>query len=279
MQKKDFDEFFEPYSQNVDNANKLGFWKLSDELIMRIITENIPSSLNSTNILLDAGGGTGRWIAKLSKTFSCKFVLYDLSGAMLKQAKKNIAAAAISDRVALIEGNLTDMHTVPSNSIDHVVSIYSPISFVYNKRQAMKELFRVLKPGGKLIIMGHGFHNALASKINNYNAPAVELKALNTKKMVKWGAHVPELNVFSREIFESDLRSVGFIVVKTYGVPIFAQPGSEDFDPNNAKLSRISAALENEDFFEAILELEMQYNSDPAVVNRGMNIFTVAMKN
>jgi len=66
---------------------------------------------------------------------------------------------------------------------------------------------------------------------------------------------------------------------KTYGVPVLVQPGPEDFDPENIKKSRISNALEKEIFFKKVFELEMKYNNHPTVVNRGMNMFAVAIKN
>ena len=65
---------------------------------------------------------------------------------------------------------------------------------------------------------------------------------------------------------------------KTYGVPVFTQPGQEDFDPENTTKSKISAALENEDFFNKVFELEMKYNSQPTIANREMNMFAVAVK-
>ena len=67
-------------------------------------------------------------------------------------------------------------------------------------------MFRILKKGGKIIIMGHGFFNAIASKINNYCADVKELGSLDKERMVKWSDYVPKLNVFSKEIIENDLK-------------------------------------------------------------------------
>lgn len=278
MNKEDFDIFFKHYSKNVDNANRHGFWKLSDALIAQIIKDNIPVEINKDAVVLDAGGGTGRWVCDLSKIYKSKFIIYDLSKEMLEKAKDNIRNANIENRVRLIEGDLKNMRSLESESIDHIVSIYSPISFIYDKEKAFKELFRVLKKDGKIIIMGHGFYNAIASKINNYCANIKELGVLDNNQMVKWGEHVPELNVFSKETMEYNLKQAGFSLDKTYGVPIFAQPGSEDFDPENEKKSRISSALEKEDFFKKVFELEMKYNSQSTIANRGMNMFAVAIK-
>ena len=278
MDKKAFKDFFEPYSKNVDNADASYFWKLSDTLVLEIIKRNIPTDLSEEATILDAGGGTGRWVVKLSKEYKSNFAIYDLSEDMLGQAEKNVADASIDDRVTLVHGDLCDMDKIKDESIDHIVSIYSPISFVYENEKAVKELHRILKPGGRIIIMGHGYYNALASKINNYTAPADELQKLNDGQRVLWAPHVPELVTYSKETMETLLSDVGFSIISTYGVPTFVQPGPEDFDPENKERSRISEALSDQEFFDKVFEIEMQHNNKPEVANRGMNIFTVAEK-
>lgn len=278
MDKQSFKAFFEPYAQNVDQANGLAFWKLSDVLIKAIIQKHIPADLGEDKTILDAGGGTGRWVRDLSDIYKSKFVVYDLSEDMLAQAQKNIEKGGIQNRVRLVQGDLTDMRAIESDSIDHAVSIYSPISFIEAPEKAAAELYRILRKDGVLLIMGHGYYNAIASKINNYVAPADELERLDNQMKVKWAPHVPELGVFSKESMEKTFSAAGFKVVGTYGVPVFIQPGPEDFDPSNAKKSRVSQALENKEFFDKVFELEMRHNMRPEVANRGMNIFTVIQK-
>ncbi|MBU2010364.1 MAG: class I SAM-dependent methyltransferase [Patescibacteria group bacterium] len=278
MDKKEFDDFFRSYSKNVDNANKHGFWKLSDAIITQIIKNNISVAIDEKSVILDAGGGTGRWVCDLGKIYKSKFIIYDMSRDMLEKAKENIRNANIGNRVKLIEGDLRNMKSLEAESIDYIVSIYSPLSFVYEKGKTFSELFRVLKKGAKIIIMGHGFYNALASKINNYCANIKELEILENEQIVKWGEHIPKLNIFSKETLENNLKQAGFFLEKTYGVPVFAQPGQEDFDPENITKSKISSALENEDFFNKVFELEMKYNGQPTIANRGMNMLAVATK-
>ncbi|HOX30657.1 MAG TPA: methyltransferase domain-containing protein [Candidatus Paceibacterota bacterium] len=278
MNKKEFKDFFEPYSKNVDNANKQAFWKLSDALIFEIIKRNIPVGTSKGAVIFDAGGGTGRWICDLAKTYESDFILYDLSEDMLAVAKTNIEKAGIASRVKIIQGDLAAIGAVPDSSVDNIVSVYSPISFVGNIETAASELFRILKKDGTIMIMGHGYHNALASKINNYIASAGELRQIAFESMVKWGDAVPKLNLFSQESMEALLAGAGFTPTKTYGVPVFVQPGPEDFDATNSKKSRISAALENPDFFAQIFKMEMEFNSKKTIANRGMNIFAAAKK-
>lgn len=279
MQKDTFDTFFKAYAKNVDQADKVSaFWRLSDELITQITRNEIAPHCTDQTIVMDAGGGTGRWAVKLADYMPGQFVIFDRSADMLRQAHRNISTSAHKDRITTIEGDLTNMHTLADESVDHIVSIYSPLSFIYEQERAAKDLCRVLKPGGRILIMSHSFHNALASKINNYQAGVKEIQKLENTQMVTWAPHVPELVTHSKESIEKLFAEAGFLVHKTYGVPVFVQPGQEDFDPNNEQRSSVSSYLEDAEVFQSVFDLEMKFNSDETVCNRGMNMFLLAEK-
>ncbi len=104
---------------------------------------------------------------------------------MLEKARKNIKRNGIKNRVQVIHGDLVNMDTVKNNSVDYIISIYSPASFIKNKEKFFSELYRVLKKNGVAIIMGQGFYNALFSKITNYTANIAELNEIDNKKIIK----------------------------------------------------------------------------------------------
>lgn len=279
MQKEIFDSFFNPYSKTVDRAAGVSaFWRLSDEIITEIIRREIAPYCTDSSLVMDAGGGTGRWAIRLSEILKGKIIIFDRSEDMLAKASENINKSNISDRISAVEGDLTQIDDFADNSVDSIVSIYSPLSFIYEQDKATKELFRILKPGGRILVMNHGYHNALASKINNYRAGAEELQKLAEEQRVKWAPHVPELITHSKESIERLFSDAGFHILKTYGVPVFVQPGPEDFDPENEKKSAVSAYLEDPDIFKSVFEIEMRFNADETVTNRGMNIFMLAEK-
>lgn len=279
MKKEIFNSFFKPYAKNVDNVAEVSaFWRLSDEIITEIIRREIAPYCTDSSLTMDAGGGTGRWAIKLSEVLKGKFIVFDRSEDMLSRASENIRKSNASDRISVVEGNLTHMDDFANNSIDNVVSIYSPLSFIYEQDKMAKELFRILKPGGHILIMSHSYHNALASKINNYRAKGDELQKLANEQRVKWAPHVPELVTHSKESMEKLFSDAGFKIQKTYGVPVFVQPGPEDFDPNNEKKSAVSEYLEDSDVFKSVFEIEMRFNANETVANRGMNIFMLAEK-
>ncbi|MEX0909787.1 MAG: methyltransferase domain-containing protein [Candidatus Paceibacterota bacterium] len=279
MKKETFDSFFKPYAKNVDNVAEVSaFWRLSDDIITEIIRREIAPYCTDSSLIMDAGGGTGRWAIKLSGVLKGKLVVFDRSKDMLAKASENINKSSVSDRISIVRGNLTHIDDFADNSIDNVVSIYSPLSFIYEQNKAAKELFRILKPGGHILIMSHSYHNALASKINNYRANGEELQKLANEQRVKWAPHVPELVTHSKESIEKLFSDAGFQIQKTYGIPIFVQPGPEDFDPNNEQKSAVSEYLEDPNVFKSVLEIEMRFNTNETVANRGMNMFLLAEK-
>lgn len=235
-------------------------------------------SITRETVVLDAGGGSARWSIKLSEEFNNQFIVYDLSSDMLDRAKQNIESVNKQNNISLIRGDMCDMGTIKTNSIDHIISIYSPLSFIYDQNKALKELYRILKPNGSLFIMSHSYFNAINSKINNYFADYNEIEKLSSKFRVKWNDYVPELVIHSKESIEESLMNIGFKLVKTYGIPIFVQPRDEDFDYTNTKISKVSSYLNDEKIFKTVLDLEMKYNSQPTLVNRSVNIFSHVKK-
>jgi len=276
MVVNNFKEFFRNYSKNVDKADNQYFWKLSDDIIFSILKKYLEDGKKKT--LLDAGGGTGRWIIKLKSNFDFNYVLCDISEYMLKKAKNNFKENDISN-VKIIKSDLKNLSKINDNSIDYIISIYNPISFIDNVQKVFNEFYRVLKEDGFLLVMGQGFYNSIFSKINNYLADSSELKELVKTKQVKWDKQIPSLNVFTQESLENYGQKVGLSPVKSYGITVFAQPGLEDFDPENKKKSLLSKKLENDEiFYNKVFKIEMKYNGLSSVVNRGMNILSVFKK-
>jgi len=102
------------------------------------------------SLVLDAGGGTGSTtlLAADAVGSTGKVVLLDFSSGMMDVARKRIKRARLDDRVELTSG---DMMQLPfeDDVFDTVLSTYS-VCPLGDPAAAMKELVRVLKPGGLL---------------------------------------------------------------------------------------------------------------------------------
>lgn len=109
-------------------------------------------------VCVDAGAGPGYLSIELAKITNLEIYALDIDPEAIEIAKKNIAAAGLSERIKPVLANVEKM-PFPDNSVDLVISRGSFI-FWKNKVQAFKEVKRILKPGGVAFI-GGGMGNLL----------------------------------------------------------------------------------------------------------------------
>jgi len=93
-------------------------------------------------ILLDAGGGTGR-IAQLFQGHASQVVVADLSAEMLSQTKNKDG----------LDPTCAPSELLPfaNQQFDRIIMI-DAFHHVCNQRETVQELWRVLTPGGRLVI-------------------------------------------------------------------------------------------------------------------------------
>ncbi len=124
--------------------------------------------LNSTlpyvkgNIVLELSFGTGYLLTQLADKYDTYGL--DLNDKMLKIAQKNLDKKHLS--VKLFKGNVEAM-PFEDNFFDTIVNTMSFPAYP-NADKAMKEIYRVLKPGGRLIMVMVNFpdnHNTVGTLI------------------------------------------------------------------------------------------------------------------
>jgi 2-polyprenyl-3-methyl-5-hydroxy-6-metoxy-1,4-benzoquinol methylase len=109
--------------------------------------------LPKKGVILDAGGGPGRYSVELAKK-GYDVALFDLSAKCLEVAKKQIARAHVENRIKVVEGSITDMSTFNGEQFDAILCL-GPFSHLVDKRQIEKaadETVRVAKTGAPLFI-------------------------------------------------------------------------------------------------------------------------------
>jgi ubiquinone/menaquinone biosynthesis C-methylase UbiE len=99
-------------------------------------------SLSPSSYLLDAGGGTGRVAAALHGMVR-EVIVSDISGGMLRRAVAKSLSTVCAPAECL---------PFASGSFDRVVMM-DTLHHVRDQRQTIRELWRVLMPGGRIVIV------------------------------------------------------------------------------------------------------------------------------
>ncbi|TET20040.1 class I SAM-dependent methyltransferase [Candidatus Bathyarchaeota archaeon] len=143
-----------------------GYHQLEYLVTMHFLQKYLPK----TGLVLDAGGGPGRYTIELAKK-GYKVVLLDLSPKCLEIAKKEVKKAGVEDMVrAIVEGSITDLSRFGNELFDAVLCLGGPLSHLLERSErerATSELARVAKKKAPLFI----------SVFNRYGVFSVVLSA------------------------------------------------------------------------------------------------------
>ncbi|MBA53423.1 MAG: methyltransferase type 11 [Pseudomonadales bacterium] len=109
-------------------------------------------ALNPGDTVVDLGSGAGMDVILAARKVGMqgRVIGVDMTGAMIEKARRNIAEAGV-DPIAEIRKGVIESLPVESSSVDWVIS-NCVVSLSPDKKQVFSEVFRVLKPGGKMLL-------------------------------------------------------------------------------------------------------------------------------
>lgn len=141
------------------------FWSgTDDKLIARKVLDYIPDDF--TGKLLDVPVGTAVFTHKKWRSLkNAEIICLDYSKDMIEQAQKRLADSA---QVSCLQGDVGNL-PLEDKSMDIVLSMNGFHAFP-DKKKALRETYRVLKPGGKFIAC---FYIKGESKITDWLVKAI----------------------------------------------------------------------------------------------------------
>ena len=101
--------------------------------------------------ILDIATGTGDLAIAMAKATDAKITGFDLSAGMLEVGKRKIAEENLQDRIEMIQGDAEKM-PFADDAFD-VITVAFGVRNFENLKKGLDDIYRVLKPGGKLIIL------------------------------------------------------------------------------------------------------------------------------
>ena len=143
-------EFYNNYGvREWERLDLSAYDRINYYLHMHFLKEHIGEGKS----VLDAGCGAGRFSVEIAKCGS-KVTLLDISSEQLRLAKDKLKEENLEANVdAAILADLRDLSMIEDNKFDTVVCYGAPINYLLeNKEKAIKELVRVTKKGGNILI-------------------------------------------------------------------------------------------------------------------------------
>lgn len=153
------------------------------------------SSVERGMRVLDVGCGTGRFALPLSEITGASFTGMDVSRSMLARARENDPKG----RIEWVEGRAEEL-PFKDRAFDMVFMVYV-IHQIEEKARAISEAYRVLRPGGRLVLLTSSPHQFRRNPMIVHFPGALEIEL----------ARFPKIGWLMREY-----ESVGFRAVRRY---------------------------------------------------------------
>lgn len=248
MTREDVKETYNTLAESYDEMFSGGKWAIYDALTWKYITDYLPEK----GIILDAGGGTGKWsiqMANLGHTVH----LVDMSPEMLKEAAQKIEKEGLSNSISISVGDITHLD-FPSNYFDFVLCEGDPVSYcAENHFQAIKELVRVAKPKSYIEV-------GVDSRYMFFMRHSAAKGFLEGEKILETGLARDKRNTlsftFTPRVFKEEFDKAGADLIKIVGKPVFWMLAYPYFDNMMEKIET------DAEFRKMILKYEFALNEE-----------------
>ena len=254
-------EYYAQVARQYDEGYDDVWWKtLYDGLTWAHIRPCLPAR----GLVLDAGGGTGKWSIRMAREKpGISIVLLDISREVLAMAREKLLRERLTGRVWLVEADICAMPFRPE-VFDFALAEGDPISYCDDPRRAVGELFRVLKPGSCAQAGVDSLFAIVRRLMHEGRVEEAERVLRDGRFTSSWGFR---WWVFTPRSLKELFEGAGFQVVRISGKPVLS-PWSEE----------LNEALRDEEKARKALELELSACDDPSIAGVGSHLHVVARK-
>lgn len=189
----------------------------ADNQLFDVDAQVIARHFTSPGVVVDLGCGTGRALVPLARRGFMP-VGVDLSNHMLRMVAEKAAREKL--KIHRIRANLVDLGFLRDESIDYAICLFSTLGMIRsreNRGRTLDHVFRMLKPGGLLVIHVHNYWFNLFDRLGR-RWIVRNLRDWTFNRQIELGDKffdyrgVPKmfLHTFTQREFVKDLRRSGF---------------------------------------------------------------------
>ena len=239
-------------------------WDRFYEISWAGIKPHIPSDLRAP--IVDLGCGTGKYGLRLAKS-GYSVVLSDLSRAMLDVSRQKAAALGVEARVTYLKADVMELNELPRAHFALAIAQGDPLSFAEQPAKALKEIGKILRPGGVLVASLDQTLAAIDHYVEKSDLDGLE-KLLKSGEM-EWLAREEEerfpVHTFTPERLRALFENAGFEVLDLYGKTVLP-------------FKKLEAHFDDEATAERLMALEKKLCRIPSAMGRASHLQIAARK-
>jgi len=266
---EEIEAYYTEKSKKYDESFSMLYFRVFDAITWRYLEPYLP--VNPVALVLDAGGGTGRWTIRMAKK-ARKVVLMDISEGMLKVAADRIKREHLEDNVVIKRGDIARTgyadQTFDLIFCEHALFLFKEPDIL------LDELARILKRKATLIISAHNrYVTSLARLPERPESKDLEkaLMLLSERKH-QFMTQDNKVKVFTwtPDEFRSMLEGHGFHIEKIIGKGITM--------PLRISNELFTRKKYSEDLFNSILQFELALCDKPDALALAGHMQAIAHK-
>ena len=192
------------------------YWQWHDAITFDHLRRFLPQNLRAP--VADLGCGSGKWGRRLLKSgYPVTFV--DLSAKMVDEARRLVEETGDASRAPFIQAALVDLGALPEGHFSLAVAMGEPIGLSSDPARALREIARVLAPGGVLVATFDNRVACLDYYVQQGDPAALErfLRTGKTHWLTRDVSERFEIHTFAPDGLRKMLAAAGFEVLDLIG--------------------------------------------------------------
>ncbi|MBL8693884.1 MAG: methyltransferase domain-containing protein [Planctomycetes bacterium] len=247
-----------------DVYDRSPYWRYYRELTWKQIRKHLPRTSGAA--ILDLGCGTGEWgLRCMASGYRVTFV--DLSNGMLARAQDRLARELPGKEARFLRADIAELGELDDGAFQLAIAQGDPLSFTEKPARAVKEIFRVLAPGGVAIA---SVDNRCAAYDHYLERADLEgLERLHRTGSTEWLAREASERFETHAFLPTELTKL----FERAGFEVLELAGKTALD-----VRRHPAILESPASFRRCLAIEWECRKEPAFLGRAGHLEVTARR-